>query len=174
MTTGLLRVRGVLIEESAAVLDIDTPTHGVAIVNARFDRRKSPVPLHWRAGDWTKPPMDIEIDPQTGAVQAAQFVLQDERIPQSDMTEAPTPSGGTPIVETEGWTSDPYLGVHCDLRVWRGSSDELIVTFGDRSAVSHNGRDRLTFGWDDASELAEVTFGPLSRQDWARINAYSV
>lgn len=39
----------------------------------------SDAPLHWRAGDWSKPPLDVRLS-DVGAVESIQFVFQDESV----------------------------------------------------------------------------------------------
>src|SRR5699024_6091961 len=103
---------------------------GVVLIYLETGGQKSLTPLHWRAGDWTKPPLDIEINPLTGQVQGLQLVLQDEHVSQGTSEIARQYAVGIPVVEMAGWPTDRYLDVRCDVRLTREPTDELVVELG--------------------------------------------
>jgi hypothetical protein len=135
---------------------------------------KSPTPLHWRAGDWTKPPLDIELNHVNGAVQGLQLVLQDEHVSTGTLEVTPESAAGIPVAEITDWPGDRYRDVQCDVAVTRGESNELIVRLGEPAVASRSGLPgRLMFGWDESANLCELVIGPLEDRDWEDIDAFS-
>jgi hypothetical protein len=144
------------------------------LINVDVAGPRSLTPLHWRAGEWTEPPIDIEVNPDDGAIQAVQVVLQDEwagmRVPPSSQDAV----SGLPLVAFADWPTDGYWDVRCRVAVARAGTGELIVDLGDRGAVSYAGQlGSLLFGWDASGELCQIVIGPLSSEDWDDVNAFS-
>lgn len=153
---------------------IESPVPGVVNVNVEIEGPKSLTPLHWRAGDWTKPPLDIEVNPTTGAVQAVQLVLQDERVPSGTVTTTPEHTVGVPVVDVGDWPNGRYRDVRCDVEVVRGERNELVVRWGASVVAFRSGvRESLVFGWDESADLCELVIGPLDQRDWEDIDAFS-
>ncbi|SRR6266498_4411173 len=158
----------------AATWAIESPTPGVVLVNVDVGGNKSSAPLHWRAGDWTKPPLDIEINPSDGTVQAIQFVLQDERARVTSVREISEWKDGTPVVNTAGWPDDRYRDVRCSMKAVRSPTDELVVSLGSRIFVTTTRvSGGMTFCWDDSARLCEIRLGSLTAEEWDVINAFS-
>jgi hypothetical protein len=63
----VLRLVGMEHEPQAMVAwRIESPTVGVVLFDVDVGAWGHPIPLHWRAGDWRKPPLDIQLDPRSG------------------------------------------------------------------------------------------------------------
>ncbi|GLV58223.1 hypothetical protein KDH_50560 [Dictyobacter sp. S3.2.2.5] len=97
--------------------EITSPAQGVVLINCQVvtDETKDEeneadlsVPLHWRAGDWSKPPIDIALDADTGQFQSLQLVLQDETIGRTTLlsAEMAASSEGRPIFARTAWRND--------------------------------------------------------------------
>jgi len=170
----MLRTEGSLTQDVLATWAIESPTPGVVLVNVAIDGSRSLTPLHWRGGDWTKPPLDIEVNPTNGAVQGLQVVLQDERVQRGPLESEPERVVGIPVVELADWPEDRYKDVRCEVQVTRGPKNELVIRLGASPVVSRSGAPgRLTFGWDDTANLCELVIGPLEHHEWDDIDAFS-
>lgn len=170
----MLRFQGAFTQGVSATWAIESPVPGVVLISLEIAGPKSLTPFHWRAGDWTKPPLDIELNPTNGAIQALQLVLQDEHVSRGSLKAAPESAVGIPVVECTDWPSDRYRDVRCEVRVTRGEANEVIVSLGERTVVSRSGLPgSVTFGWDESSNLCELVIGPLGTQDWDDIDAFS-
>lgn len=171
-----LRLRAVAAHapSSAATWAIECPSPGVVLINVEIEGSNSLAPLHWRTGDWTKPPLDIEVNPSDGAVQAIQVVLQDENVPLGALRAGHEGAVGIPLVDVEGWPDDRYRDVRCSVELARATTGELIVTFGELGSTSHAGLPgSLVFGWDGSGHLCEIVIGPLTPEDWDDIDAFT-
>lgn len=174
MSGQMLRAQGSLTQGASATWAIESPVPGVVLINLEIAGPKSLTPLHWRGGDWTKPPLDIELNPMNGAVQALQLVLQDEHVSRGTAEAASEYAVGIPVVELTEWPNDRYRDVRCDVRVTRGETNELIVRLGASTVSSRTGvPGRVMFGWDESANLCELVIGPLESQDWEDIDAFS-
>jgi hypothetical protein len=123
------------------VREIINPTDSVAIVNVTVgppDHLSRPN-LHWRAGQWQKPPVDIEINPVDGRLQAIQLVLQDELFPTWSLSLPEQAQAGLPCVDRQPWGPDPhswdeinqsYIDETLEIPIGWGSGDTLWVSFG--------------------------------------------
>src|SRR4051794_27522484 len=60
-------------------------------------------PLHWRAGDWQGPPVDVSINPETGGLRAIQAVLQDRTPERTGTTPPRATRSGLPEFDTTPW-----------------------------------------------------------------------
>lgn len=153
---------------------IESPSPGVVFISVAVTGPRTLTPLHWRAGDWTKPPVDIEVNPDDGFIQSIQVVLQDERVGMRAPIEGHTPALGLPLVVVADWPTDRYWDEHCPVAMARATTGELIVDLGEREAVSYVGLPRsLLYGWDVARELCRLVIGPLSSEAWDDVNAFS-
>jgi len=169
-----LTLRG-LIPGPTAIWAIESPTPGIVLINVVIPGSRSPAPLHWRAGDWTTPPVDVEINPNDGAIEAIQIVLQDERIDFGGRRKTLELVSGQPCVDVSDWPADRYRDVHCSVAVERAQDGELVVDFGDAAPMTQSGESgSLVFGWDASGELSQLIVGPFSSEDWDDINAFSV
>lgn len=158
----------------AATWAIESPTPGVVIISVEIEGSRSLSPLHWRAGDWTKPPLDIELNPDHGAVQAVQIVLQDENVPRRATIASQDCVVGVPVVDVAGWPTDRYRDVRRSMQVARASTGELVIKLGALSVACRAGLPgSLMFGWDESSNLCEVVIGPLTSEGWDDIDALS-
>ena len=87
-------------------LRVESPTRWVCFVEAGLeplDARRA-LPLHWRAGDWSKPPIDIEVDPTSGLLLNVQLVLQDERVlPRCARPVGEAEAAGVPRFDVSTW-----------------------------------------------------------------------
>jgi hypothetical protein len=152
---------------------IESPTPGVVLIDVDIGESKSLVPLHWRAGDWTKPPLDIEINPADSTIQGVQFVLQDERVPFG----AGRPiDGAEPVmamVDVSAWPASRYRDVRCPVHSMR-VANEFVIAVGATTGASHTGvAGSFLLGWDMSGCLCEIRLGPLRSEDWEDIDAFS-
>jgi hypothetical protein len=117
--------------------EITSPAQGVVLIDCLLttDEEKkepSPVPFHWRAGDWSKPPIDITLEADTGRFQSLQLVLQDETITRTTLlsAESTEPSKGIPIFARADWSNNErYIDEHLQpMLSWEGP-DNLLVVF---------------------------------------------
>src|SRR5439155_5966841 len=99
-------------------LSIEVPTKGVAILDVTVGSWRSRVPLHWRAGNWSKPPLDVALSPD-GELESIQLVLQDEAVNASDECLPALrhqEEAGRPAFDVDGWPPNRYFDVHTDVR----------------------------------------------------------
>jgi hypothetical protein len=173
-----LMVRVVAVDpevEDAVGWRIESPTPGVVLVDVGLGGDPDPVPLHWRAGEWSKPPLDLAIDPVSGRLQALQFVLQDERVPVAEVAPLPAGQQGVPVLEVAGWPADRYRDVRCPVAAIPSQAGELVLRLG-RGGVANACRVRggLAIGYDRDGDLGETRVGPLADDDWESIDSFSV
>ncbi|HEU5375400.1 MAG TPA: hypothetical protein VFV38_08180 [Ktedonobacteraceae bacterium] len=120
------------------IREITSPAQGVVLIDCRIAREEEDeepltVPLHWRVGDWSKPPIDIALDADTGRFQSLQLVLQDETIerrvqPAIDVATL-TSETGIPVFERTLWNNGER---YADERLqptpsWEGQSGLLVM-----------------------------------------------
>jgi hypothetical protein len=150
---------------------IGSPTPGVVLVDVKIGNNSSVLPLHWRTGDWTKPPLDVELDPNSGEVLAVQFVLQDERVPRQEVEDLPDVGQGVPLFDIRGWPADRYSDFRQLVRVVRSKVDEMVLSIGSDRAVAGLSIDgRLMFAHDQSCRLCEIRIGPLSSEEWTTVD----
>jgi hypothetical protein len=164
--------------EPEAVLPItwglDCPTRGVVILDAAIGPPPPGAPpLHWRAGDWTKPPLDIRLSDE-GSVQSIQFVFQDEAVHVDDVVLPSNVESGVPAFDVDAWPSDRYCDARVSVRTLRLASGELYTTIGD----AHPSRSvsvawGLRFDFDVSDQLVGIALGPLTSAEWHLIDASS-
>lgn len=122
------------------IREITSPAHGLVLIDCRLaraedDEEPPPISLHWRTGDWSKPPLDIALDEDTGRFQSLQLALQDETIERkmlSDVEPATLASEtGIPVFERTLWSDDDrYVDENLQtIPSWEGQSN-LLVVFG--------------------------------------------
>ena len=149
---------------------IESPTRGVVLVDVALGPQ-SPVPYHWRVGLWNKPPLDIELDPGTGAPQALQVVIQDERVPPGALA-APirVRHRGLPQFDLSLWSDESrYVDENGELTLARSPDQWLEVHLpgADRAEVLYSVDGRLEFLLAAEGGVVAVRFGPLSRTEWS-------
>lgn len=76
---------------------LDQPTREVVVLDVEVGK-VSPAPLHWRAGDWTKLPLDLRLS-ERGYLEGIQFVFQDESVAYADEPPCVDPRPGV----RNGW-----------------------------------------------------------------------
>jgi hypothetical protein len=152
-------------------ISVEAPAAGVAIVDATISCRSSSVPIHWRAGDWTKPPLDISLSHE-GRIEGIQIVFQDEKVPIGGRESATKEESGIPSFDVGAWSADRYLDVHTSVRSVRLPSGELLVSIGDDKPLrTPRLGGSLRVGLDASDRLVEVILGPLDAQQWEMIDA---
>lgn len=114
----------------AVEVSVYTPTTGVAIVDVKVGAESTPAPLHWPAGDWTKPPLDISLS-EIGRVEGVQVVFQDEVIDTADAALSTDVDVGVPLFDVDEWPADRYLDARLNVRASRLASGHLLVTIDD-------------------------------------------
>jgi hypothetical protein len=151
---------------------VESPTRGVAIVDVTIGSQLTPAPLHWRAGDWTKPPLDVALSPD-GRIDSIQVVFQDETVVTSG-SEQDEPQGerGVPRFETSDWPTDRYLDVPVSVNAARLSSGGLMVSIDHAKPVrSLNLGEALRLALDSSDHLTRIIIGPLNDDQWRLIDA---
>lgn len=148
---------------------LDCPAPGVVIIDVAVGDAASAVPFHWRAGDWTKPPLDFRLS-ERGALESIQIVFQDEEVSEGEGVAPPATARGCPVFDVGDWPAGRYLDVRTSVRVLRLPSGELRAVIGDREpeqsiAVAEG----LRLEVDPARHLVGVVFGPLSVGEWHKL-----
>lgn len=158
----------------AATLSIETPTPGVVLIDVALEGQAPSAPLHWRAGTWSKPPLDLSLDDQ-GRPVGLQFVLQDERVPTGHWTVFPDPEEGLPLFDIGDWPSERYCDETMSVEASRLSGGELALRLGDPQPLGHacEVAPGVLMGFTHAGDLAEIRLGPFDEEDWASIHAFS-
>jgi hypothetical protein len=153
-------------------VSVESLTTGVAIVDVKVGSQSTSAPLHWRAGDWTKPPLDISLSPE-GFIEGIQVVFQDEALLASEKdADRPPEEPRIPRFEVGQWTANRYLDYRAELRVARFVSGELSVSIGQaRAARLLRLAPALRVGIDSADCLARIVIGPLDTGQWRLIEA---
>jgi hypothetical protein len=166
-----MRAIDVSAESGRIDISVDSPTTGVVIVDIKIGSQSTPAPLHWRAGDWTKPPLDISLSPE-GLVESIQVVFQDEEVTMVDGDVATEEEPGVPSFRVDEWPADRYLDVRTGVRAVRLASGELLVSIDDE----HPARllrigDGVGLGLDASGRVVQVVMGPLDAEQWRLIGA---
>jgi hypothetical protein len=158
----------------SATWNIESPTPGVVLIDVAIERPSRSTPLHWRAGTWSKPPLDLSLDDH-GRLVGLQFVLQDERVPAGQWTVFPDPEVGLPVFDVRGWPSERYRDETMVVQASRLSSGELALRLGDLQPLARvcAVAAGVLMGFTEAGSLAEIRLGPLDEEDWAAIDAFS-
>jgi hypothetical protein len=150
---------------------LDCPTRGVVILDVAVGQSASDAPLHWRAGDWTKPPLDVRLS-DVGAVESIQFVFQDESVEAGNVVPPPEAEIGLPTFDVREWPEDRYSDARVAVKTLRLPSGELYAAIGDRQAeraVSVTWG--LRFDFDSADQLVGIALGPLTGDEWQLVDA---
>ncbi|MCP3880990.1 MAG: hypothetical protein GY701_21720 [Sulfitobacter sp.] len=131
----------------------------------------SGAPLHFRVGDWSKPPVDISIGGD-GAVLGAQVVLQDEVVARALAAPGGSDVGeGGVQLDVSQWPDDRYWDDRSDVVLARESDGVLLVSLGQGQADERwQVGEGLVVGFVD-SQLCELRVGPLSEDEWVTIEA---
>ena len=122
------------------VREITSPAQELVLIDCQLaraedDEEPPPVLLHWRTGDWSKPPLDIALDEDTGRFQSLQLAIQEEAIerkmlPGVDLATLASETG-IPVFESTRWGDDDrYIDENLQpILSWEEPSD-LLVVFG--------------------------------------------
>ena len=157
---------------SEVSLLVESPVPGLVLIDAVLDRQEAP--LHWRAGLWDKPPLDISLAPD-GRLTAVQFVLQDERVPRSDglQLSGAGPGGSWPVFDVVSWPDGRYLDEEVVVSFER-MGDSLVLGIG--AAVAQRWErvgEGLAVGLNVSDEVVALALGPLDAEDWNAIDTFS-
>ena len=167
------QVRSVTDDTAVIHIEADSPTRGVAILDIRIGSATTPAPLHWRAGDWAKPPCDMSLG-SDGRPECIQVVFQDEEVLTTDAVLSLDVERGFPLFDVGDWPSDRYLDVRALVQCRRLPSGELSVLIGEDTAARWLGLgEGLQFGIDASGDVVEVVIGPLDDGQWQVIAAAS-
>ena len=123
---------------------IDCPTRGVVFLDVAVVQDASTVPLHWRAGNWTKPPLDLRLN-EMGGLESIQFAFQDESVDSGQSSLPDVSEVGLPTFDVHGWPADRYIDVRILVETVRLPSGELYTAIGDaqpQDAQRHGHRQR--------------------------------
>jgi hypothetical protein len=162
-----LRLRAISHDEGIAPVDITvgSPASGVAILDLKVDSQQTEVPLHWRAGDWVKPPLDVALT-RAGQIQGIQVVLQDEAVEMSATSRAQD-EFGIPSFEVDDWPADRYSDFRVKVKLRRMLSGEFIATIGSSIVTRYISVDnKLKLGLDFDDYLVSIIVGPLAADQW--------
>lgn len=150
---------------------MDCPAQGVVILDVAVGGAASPAPLHWRAGDWRKPPLDVRLSDH-GLLESVQFVFQDESV---DIGKVVTPSEtmrGLPVFDVMGWPEGRYSDARMEVETVRLTTGELYVATGrgrpERSVLVGDG---LRLVVDSTGRLVGIALGPLAADEWQMLEA---
>lgn len=149
---------------------LDCPAHGVAILDVEVGPQ-SPTPLHWRGGDWAKPPLDVRLNGE-GGLESIQFVFHDESVEPGEAPLTLTSASARPVFDVAAWPQDRYRDARLRVAVKRLPSDLLYAWIGDsqpREAISLAGGLQLQF--DTGRALVGIAVGPLSAMEWQLIGS---
>jgi hypothetical protein len=157
-----------------AYWSIESPTPGVVLIDVHVAAIEESVPLHWRTGTWTKPPLDISLD-REGRLVGFQFVLQDERLREGTSSDLPSPEVGLPVFNIEDWPPDRYADESSPVDCVRLAGGELQLRLADEFSVRHVCQigSGLFMAFGDDGGLRAIRLGPLSVEDWEAIDAFS-
>lgn len=176
MNDSAINVRGVdrTTKLSPISITVESPTDGVALVDVDMNRPSTTVPLHWRVGDWTKPPLDISVTPE-GRLQRLQFVIQDEEVGRTGVAAESTDDQGVPLFDVDRWPPDRYLDVRALVRAARLASGELAILVGNENTARWlRVGDGLAFGLDASGRVSQLVVGPLDAEQWRVIDKAKV
>jgi hypothetical protein len=123
--------------------EVSSPAPGVAIIDIVTEPEigRSHTPLHWRVGDWRKPPIDISIRPDTGAFESIQIVFQDEHIrPCNSSAQSAQAQIGLPLLVVHDVPESRYVDVDASVQACMDADSRLLVrwTPPDRDRASHD------------------------------------
>jgi hypothetical protein len=150
---------------------LDCPARGVVILDVTIAQDVSTAPLHWRAGDWTKPPLDLRLS-QMGALESIQFIFQDEAVDAGQGSLPAESEIGLPTFDVREWSGDRYMDVRTAVTTLRLASGELYTAIGEEAperSVSVTWGLRLGFGSSD--QLVAIALGPLTADEWKMVGA---
>lgn len=171
VTAMLKLIRQDLLEPEVSIL-VESPVPGVVLIDAVLGRPEAP--LHWRAGLWNKPPLDVSLVPN-GRLAAVQFVLQDERVPRSESLNLSWDGTGGiwPVFDVGSWPDGRYLDEEIAVSLER-MGDLLVLGVGaamaQRWECVGNG---LAIGLNGSDEVVVLVPGPLGAEDWDAIDTFS-
>lgn len=154
---------------------VESPVPGVVLIDASVGSGGCAVPLHWRGGDWSKPPLDVSLSAH-GQIVALQLVLQDERVGRVPMSaQRFVARSGAVTFAVDGWAADRYLDERVEVSAARSSADELVIRIGDPLGDLEYCRAGagLVLGFY-RDELVEIVLGPLTLDDWDSVDAFSL
>lgn len=148
---------------------LDSPARGVTTIDVTIGDGVGGAPLHFRVGDWSKPPIDIVLD-EDGSIAGVQIVLQDETVPPvvaSGVSDIPM---AHLVFEVDGWPDNRYKDQRAEVSLGREREGLLVVSIGESEAKSYwqlgNG---LTVGCSEQT-LCELRVGPLTPTEWATVD----
>lgn len=173
MTASGLRLKRFINPEGALPIkwQLDCPTRGVVILDAAVGEVATSTPLHWRAGDWSKPPLDVRLS-DNGEVESIQFVFQDESVDVGDVVPPSEMATGLPTFEVGAWPPDRYSDVHLPVTTLRLPSGHLYAAIGNfQPSRSVSVTWGLRFDFDPADQLVGIALGPLTADEWQLIEA---
>lgn len=142
--------------------EIEELTTGVVSIHYVVQRDFARPPLHWRAGKWDKPPVDIRVDPVDGQLRAVQVVIQHPLSEKSGATpKAPRIRRGVPFFDLGAWQGGkPYLDETTDVGLsWFGGAT-VAVDFG-HSLIEADLECRVGSGLQLLFDRAELLIGYL-------------
>lgn len=150
---------------------LDCPTRGVVILDVMVGQDASDAPLHWRAGDWTKPPLDLRLS-DAGSVENIQFVFQDKSVGSGQVALPSKSEIGLPTFDVRAWPEGRYVDARIAVRTSRLPSGELYAAIGEgqpeRSLSVTSGP---RFGFDSSDHLVGIALGPLTAGEWQVVEA---
>ena len=156
------------------IREVGALTAGVVAIDVALDKSALPS-LHWRAGNWTKPPLDVAVDPEDGRLRGIQIVLQDEGVPDGKYrVNALEVRRGVPAFDVGTWAnSDRYVDETIPVVATRAPDDSLEVLIGEygEPGVTLTVDDQLELLFTSESVLSAIRVGPLSAEEWSLIAA---
>lgn len=173
MTTSELLLKRLIEPEEALPINwqLDCPTRGVVIVDVAVGEVSTSAPLHWRVGDWSKPPMDVRLS-DGGEVESIQLIFQDESVDVEDVVPPSEIAAGLPIFDVGGWPPDRYSDVRVPVTTRRLPSGQLYAAIGrSQPSRSISVTWGLRFDFDPADQLVGIALGPLTSDEWQLIEA---
>lgn len=160
--------------ESAIRWIVESPARGVVNVVMVVGDDFPAAPLHFRVGDWSKPPVDISIS-EDGAILGFQVVLQDEIVAVAPGALGESHIGiGCPRLDVTQFPDDRYWDERSDVVLARAADGVLVVSLCDRQI---DARWRIGEGFVvgfSTGQLVELRLGPLGRDEWKTIEASAV
>ncbi len=159
-------------DETAAIRwTLDCPARGVVTLDVAVGQETSGAPLHWRAGDWTKPPLDLRLS-ASGSVESIQFVFQDEAVAPGESVLPSRSEIGSPTFDVTTWPEDRYVDARLPVRTFRLATGELYAAIGEgRPERSMSVTCGLRFGFDSSDQLVGIALGPLTDDEWRMVDA---
>jgi hypothetical protein len=131
----MIRLTSVSPAPASVTRHIDSPCRGVVLLD--YALAAGGVALHWRAGDWSKPPLDVSVDPATGRLVALQYVLQDERLPVlGPISQSADRREGVPIFDLSAWAPDErYVDEVASVSAGWVSSTDMVIRLAEARAA---------------------------------------